>query len=71
MSIVKKRTGYSISATAVVVATVMLVDRYPEYAAGAESLISWTLVPAILAALAVTSIALVGLGQSSESENDA
>ena len=71
MSIVKKRTGYSISATAVFVAAVMLIDRYPEYATGAEGLISWALVPAILAVLAVTSVALVGLGHASESENDA
>lgn len=66
-----KIAGYSIASVSVLAALALIIDRYGEYATGAESLTSWALPPAFLFALAASTLAFVKLGHPSESENDA
>ena len=62
MSALKKTTGYSISAGSAAAAIALAVDRYGEFAGGAESFASWGLPPLAMAALAIASFAAVKLG---------
>ncbi|WP_108790505.1 hypothetical protein [Erythrobacter sp. Alg231-14] len=67
----KKTIGYSISAGSAVAAIALAVDRYGEFAVGAESFASWAIPPLAFAALTATTFAAVKLGYPAKEETDA
>ena len=71
MSNLKKTTGYSISAASFVAAFAIGLDRYTEFAAGAESFASWAIPPVFLFAMAMTALVAVRLGHPDEGETHA
>ena len=71
MSHLKKYSGYSISAASLVAAFVIALDRYAEFATGAESFASWAIPPVFLFAMAVTALVTVRLGHPDEGETHA
>ena len=71
MSNLKKTTGYSLSAASLVAALTIALDRYAEFAAGAESFASWAIPPVFLFAMAMTALVAVKLGHSDEGEANA
>ena len=68
MSALKKTTGYSISAASAAAAIALAVDRYAEFAGGAESFASWGLPPVAMAALAIASFAAAKLSYPAKDE---
>jgi len=71
MSALKKTTGYSISAASAAAAIALAVDRFGEFAVGAESFASWVVPPLALAALTAASFAAVKLGYPAKDETHA
>ncbi|MEM7664391.1 MAG: hypothetical protein AAF250_00910 [Pseudomonadota bacterium] len=71
MSGLKKKAGYSISAVFVAAALALSVDRYGEFAAGAESFASWMIPPMVLFAIAVASLVTTQLGHPYKGDNHA
>ena len=71
MSALKKTTGYSISAASAAAAIALGVDRFGEFAAGAERFASWGLPPVAMAALAIASFAAVKLGYPAKEDTHA
>ena len=71
MSNLKKTTGYSISAASFVAALAIALDRFAEFAAGAESFASWAIPPVFLFAMAMTALVAVSLGHPEEGETHA
>ncbi|WP_298333671.1 hypothetical protein [uncultured Erythrobacter sp.] len=71
MSALKKTTGYLISAAFAAAAIVLTVDRYGEFAVGAESFASWVIPPLALAVLTVASFTAVKLGYPKRDETHA
>ena len=71
MSALKKNTGYSASVASAVAAIALAVDRYGEFAVGAESFASWALPPLALVALTVMSLTIVKLGYPAKDETHA
>ena len=71
MSALKKTTGYSISAASAAAAIALAVDRYGEFALGAESLASWGLPSLALAMISASALVAVKLGYPAQGATDA
>ncbi|MEO1647364.1 MAG: hypothetical protein AAFR32_00935 [Pseudomonadota bacterium] len=71
MSNLRKHAGYSIAAASLAGATLIALDRYAEFAAGAESFASWAIPPVFLFALALAAFVTVKLGHPDEGDTRA
>ncbi|MEO0691044.1 MAG: hypothetical protein AAFY51_12195 [Pseudomonadota bacterium] len=71
MSNLRKHSGYSIGAASLAGAIMIALDRYGEFAAGAESFASWAIPPVFLFALALTAFVTVKLGHPVEGDTRA